>query len=82
MRRARFVGLDLQKIEIAVAIVEEGRNGEVLSDNALQIHGDAGFTLECPVSRVLCDARILDIFEDAPEIQARVIARRLPEGGN
>lgn len=50
------------------------------ADNALQIHGGNGFALEYPVSRVLCDARILNIFEGAAEIQAQVIARRLVEG--
>ena len=49
------------------------------ADNALQIHGGNGFALEYPVSRVLCDARILSIFEGAAEIQAQVIARRLLE---
>ncbi len=52
------------------------------ADNALQIHGGNGFALEYPVSRVLCDARILNIFEGAAEIQAQVIASRLLEGGN
>jgi (2S)-methylsuccinyl-CoA dehydrogenase len=52
------------------------------ADNALQIHGGNGFALEYPVSRVLCDARILNIFEGAAEIQAQVIARRLLEGAN
>nr|WP_240643472.1 acyl-CoA dehydrogenase family protein [Paracoccus siganidrum] len=47
------------------------------ADNALQIHGGNGFALEYQVSRVLCDARILNIFEGAAEIQAQVIARRL-----
>ncbi len=46
------------------------------ADNALQIHGGNGFALEYPVSRVLCDARILNIFEGAGEVQAMVIARR------
>ena len=50
------------------------------ADNALQIHGGNGFALEYPVSRVLCDARILNIFEGAAEIQAQVIARRLLDG--
>jgi (2S)-methylsuccinyl-CoA dehydrogenase len=45
----------------------------------LQIHGGNGFALEYPVSRVLADARILNIFEGAGEIQAQVIARRLLE---
>jgi (2S)-methylsuccinyl-CoA dehydrogenase len=47
------------------------------ADNALQIHGGNGFALEYTVSRLLCDARILSIFEGAAEIQAQVIARRL-----
>ncbi|KGJ09002.1 acyl-CoA dehydrogenase family protein [Paracoccus sphaerophysae] len=47
------------------------------ADNALQIHGGNGFALEYAISRVLCDARILNIFEGAAEIQAQVIARRL-----
>jgi (2S)-methylsuccinyl-CoA dehydrogenase len=51
------------------------------ADNALQIHGGNGFALEYPVSRVLCDARILNIFEGAAEVQAMVIARRLLEDG-
>ena len=52
------------------------------ADNALQIHGGNGFALEYPVSRVLCDARILNIFEGAAEIQAQVIARGLLERRN
>ena len=52
------------------------------ADNALQIHGGNGFALEYPISRVLCDARILNIFEGAGEIQAQVIARRLLESRN
>ncbi|WGI21451.1 acyl-CoA dehydrogenase family protein [Amylibacter sp. IMCC11727] len=51
------------------------------ADNGLQIHGGNGFALEYPISRVLCDARILNIFEGAAEIQATVIARRLLEVG-
>jgi (2S)-methylsuccinyl-CoA dehydrogenase len=47
------------------------------ADNALQIHGGNGFALEYQISRILCDARILNIFEGAGEIQAQVIARRL-----
>ena len=47
------------------------------ADNALQIHGGNGYATEYQISRVLCDARILNIFEGAAEIQAQVIARRL-----
>jgi (2S)-methylsuccinyl-CoA dehydrogenase len=47
------------------------------ADNALQIHGGNGFALEYEISRVLCDARVLNIFEGAAEIQAQVIVRGL-----
>ena len=49
------------------------------ADNALQVHGGNGFAMEYPISRVLCDARILNIFEGAAEIQADIIARRLAQ---
>lgn len=49
------------------------------ADGAVQIYGGNGFAVESPVSRVLCDARILSIFEGAAEIQAQIIARRLLE---
>ena len=52
------------------------------ADNGLQIHGGNGYALEYPISRVLCDARILNIFEGAAEIQAQVIARGLITGRN
>jgi len=54
------------------------------ADNAVQIHGGNGYAEEYPVSRVLCDARILNIFEGAAEIQADIIARGLlgREGAN
>ena len=52
------------------------------ADNSVQIHGGNGFAVEFPISRVLCDARILSIFEGSAEIQAQVIARRLLAGGN
>ena len=47
------------------------------ADNALQVHGGNGYALEYPVSRILCDARILNIFEGAAEIQAQIVARGL-----
>ena len=52
------------------------------TDHAVQVHGGNGFAVEFPVSRILCDARILNIFEGAAEIQAQVIARRLLDGPN
>ena len=69
-------------LEAGMAKLLGARVAWAAADNALQIHGGNGFALEYPVSRVLCDARILNIFEGAGEIQAQVIARRLLEGGN
>jgi (2S)-methylsuccinyl-CoA dehydrogenase len=69
-------------LEAGMAKLLAARIAWANADNALQIHGGNGFALEYPVSRVLCDARILNIFEGAAEIQAQVIARRLLEGGN
>jgi (2S)-methylsuccinyl-CoA dehydrogenase len=51
------------------------------ADAALQIHGGNGYALEYEISRVFCDARILNIFEGAAEIQAQVIGRALLERG-
>jgi (2S)-methylsuccinyl-CoA dehydrogenase len=64
-------------LEAGMAKLLAARVAWAAADNALQIHGGNGFALEYPVSRLLCDARILSIFEGAAEIQAQVIARRL-----
>ena len=69
-------------IEAGMAKLLAARVAWASADNALQIHGGNGFALEYPISRVLCDARILNIFEGAAEIQAQVIARRQLEDGN
>ena len=64
-------------LEAGMAKLLGARVAWACADNALQIHGGNGFALEYQISRVLCDARILNIFEGAAEIQAQVIARRL-----
>ena len=69
-------------LEAGMAKLLGARVAWAAADNALQIHGGNGFALEYQISRVLCDARILNIFEGAAEIQAQVIARRLLDGGN
>lgn len=66
-------------LEAGMAKLLGARIAWACADNALQIHGGNGFALEYKISRVLCDARILNIFEGAAEIQAQVIARRLLE---
>ena len=64
-------------LEAGMAKLLAARVAWTAADNSLQIHGGNGFALEYPISRVLCDARILNIFEGAAEIQAQVIAKRI-----
>jgi (2S)-methylsuccinyl-CoA dehydrogenase len=67
-------------IEAGMAKLLAARAAWSAADNAVQIHGGNGYALEYPISRVLCDARILNIFEGAAEIQAQVIGRGLLAG--
>ena len=69
-------------LEAGMAKLLAARVSWAAADNALQIHGGNGFAMEYPISRVLADARIMNIFEGAGEVQAMVIARRLVEQGN
>ncbi len=69
-------------LEAGMAKLLAARAAWAAADNAVQIHGGNGFALEYPVSRILQDARILNIFEGAGEVQAMVIARRLLDGVN
>jgi (2S)-methylsuccinyl-CoA dehydrogenase len=69
-------------LEAGMAKLLAARVAWANADNAVQIHGGNGFALEFPISRILCDARILSIFEGAAEIQAQVIARRLLSATN
>jgi len=52
------------------------------ADASLQIRGGNSYALEYEIRRVLYDARTLNIFEGAAEIQAQVIARGLVGGRN
>lgn len=75
---AREKDLDRRSdIEAGMAKLLAARVAWSNADNALQVHGGNGYALEYPISRVLVDARILNIFEGAAEIQAHVIARGL-----
>ncbi len=69
-------------IEAGMAKLLAARVAWSNADNALQVHGGNGYALEYPISRVLCDARILNIFEGAAEIQAQVVARGLLSARN
>ena len=64
-------------IEAGMAKLLAARVAWSNADSALQIHGGNGYALEYPISRVLCDARILNIFEGAAEIQAQIVVKGL-----
>ena len=67
-------------IDAGMAKLIAARTAWGAADNALQVHGGNGYALEYEISRVLCDARILNIFEGAGEIQAQVVGRGLLAG--
>jgi (2S)-methylsuccinyl-CoA dehydrogenase len=64
-------------IEAGMAKLLAARVAWSNADCCLQIHGGNGYSLEFEISRILCDARILNIFEGAAEIQAQVVGRGL-----
>ena len=68
-------------IEAGMAKLLAARVAWANADNALQVHGGTGYAEEYPISRILCAARILNIFEGAAEIQAQVVARGLLAAG-
>ncbi len=69
-------------VEAGMAKLYAARAAWEAADDAVQIHGGNGYAEEFAVSRLLVDARILNIFEGAAEIQAQVIARGLLSGRN
>ena len=69
-------------LEAGMAKLLGARVAWAAADNAVQIHGGNGFALEYTISRILQDARILNIFEGAGEVQAMVIARRVLDTAN
>ncbi len=74
--RAKDAG-DRCDIEAGMAKLLAARVAWSNADNAVQIHGGNGYATEYEISRVLCDTRILNIFEGAAEIQANVVGRGL-----
>ena len=68
-------------VEAGMAKLLAARVAWTNADASLQIHGGNGYALETEISRILCDARILSVFEGAAEIQAHIIARGLLERG-
>ncbi len=68
--------------EAGMAKLLAARAAWASADNAVQVFGGSGYAQECPISRILCDARILNVFEGTAEIQANVVARGLLAGGS
>jgi len=64
-------------LEAGMAKLLAARVAWAAADNAVQVHGGNGYAQEYPISRVLVDARILNVFEGAAEIQANIVARAL-----
>ena len=64
-------------LEAGMAKLLAARVAWANADNALQVHGGNGYALEYRASRVLCDARILNVFEGAAEIQANIVVKGL-----
>ena len=74
--RAKDAG-DRCDIEAGMAKLLAARVAWSNADNGVQIHGGNGYAQEYEISRILADARILNIFEGAAEIQANVVGRGL-----
>jgi (2S)-methylsuccinyl-CoA dehydrogenase len=67
-------------IEAGMAKLLAARVAWANADNAVQVHGGNGYAVEYRISRVLCDARILNVFEGAAEIQANIVIKGLLAG--
>lgn len=68
------------QMEASLAKLYACRSAELVTRDALQIHGGMGYAEETAVSRYFVDARVLSIFEGAEETLAlKVVARELLE---
>ena len=66
------------QMESSLAKLYASRMAELVTRDAVQLHGAMGYAEETPVSRYFVDARVLSIFEGTEEVLAlRVIARNL-----
>ena len=67
-------------MEVSLAKLLACRSAELVTREALQLHGGMGYAEESAVSRYFVDARVLSIFEGAEETLAlKVIAKSLFE---
>jgi hypothetical protein len=70
----RDQGLPCTK-ECSMAKLYASRACNRAAQDAVQIHGGAGYTREFPVERFYRDARITEIYEGATDVQRLVISR-------
>jgi alkylation response protein AidB-like acyl-CoA dehydrogenase len=49
-----------------------------VADEAIQVHGGAGYVTDHPVERIYRGVRVTKIYEGTSEIQKNIIAERLP----
>ena len=77
-RAARLLDAGGGQMESSLAKLYAARSAELVTRDAMQIHGAMGYGEESDVSRYFVDARVLPIFEGTEEVLAlRVIARSL-----
>jgi acyl-CoA dehydrogenase len=50
------------------------------ASEAVQIFGGMGYSDEYPVEKLLCDAKLLQIYEGTSEIQRNIMVRELTRG--
>ncbi len=62
---------------IAMAKWLAGETGVRVTDEALQLHGGYGYLAENDVERFYRDAKIVEIYEGAKEVEKQIVARAL-----
>jgi (2S)-methylsuccinyl-CoA dehydrogenase len=77
---AKVVDSGNGRMEASLVKLLACRSAELVTREALQLHGGMGYAEETAVSRYFVDARVLSIFEGAEETLAlKVVARSLME---
>jgi (2S)-methylsuccinyl-CoA dehydrogenase len=78
---ARLMDAGDGQMEASLVKLYACRAAELITREAVQVHGGMGYAEETPVSRYFVDARVLSIFEGAEETLAlKVVARELIGG--
>ena len=79
-RAARLLNEGQGQTEASLAKLYASRMAELVTREAMQVHGGTGYSEETDVARYFVDGRVLAIFEGAEEVLSlRVIGRALLE---